>query len=707
MDTSAIGFTHYSDAKQHRDGLAPLFSTASILQMQGLVQERCFTVDVIMAFCYVKNWDATKAPDFESDIVLAFHAVAPIITMAKYSGTFFMLRKVLMDQIDVILRDPGSLKNASHRTIYHLLDADADKGPLPSKLSLWHEAGALFAAGSDTIAVSTTTTSYHVLHNPEVQQRLVKELRSAWQVLEDVPRYEVLEKLPYLTAVVKEGLPCFQEALPTACCTPGWSDDSWDFSFLEEPLSGKLSYGYTVLPRINEYIEEHIKRHGRRLDYYERNTFSPSAVRCCTKAFGLKAKLLHAKRHAEKVQLKKTLKAHDERNVKQKDSSNVPDGALPTFLLDREGQKDAKALSTAIKQKRKDKAAKYAVPLPKVRGIAEDEMFKVMRTGKSKKKSWKRMVTKATFVGEGFTRKPVKMERFVRPMALRYKKANVTHQESPIPHVHALGVLTKGTVIEVNVSELGMVTAGGKVVFGKYAQVTNNPENDGCINAVLPPGAASEGTSTRHARNALEKQRQQLERLLRDPAKPAAVPAPPKEKTIRPPREMMKNVQGSSAGAGSGEFHVYKASRRLEYERLKAISDGARKEAVSREFEEKKRQRAEEAEAKTAKNRARRQKKKERAKGSKSVDQGGGGGEGSRPPAERGASHKEAQGGQWKGTRFRRPGEESDDEEGEEDGDNEDQTGPQPALVEDEQEPTSTLSVPVAKAPTIMIHEDD
>lgn len=48
-----------------------------------------------------------------------------------------------------------------------------------------------------------------------------------------------------------------------------------------------------------------------------------------------------------------------------------------------------------------------------------------------------------------------------------------------------LGVLTKGTVVEVNVSELGMVTVGGKVVFGKYAQITNNPENDGCINAVL------------------------------------------------------------------------------------------------------------------------------------------------------------------------------------------------------------------------------
>lgn len=53
------------------------------------------------------------------------------------------------------------------------------------------------------------------------------------------------------------------------------------------------------------------------------------------------------------------------------------------------------------------------------------------------------------------------------------------------PMYTQLGVLTKGTVIEVNVSELGMVTTGGKVVFGKYAQITNNPENDGCVNAVL------------------------------------------------------------------------------------------------------------------------------------------------------------------------------------------------------------------------------
>jgi hypothetical protein len=68
-----------------------------------------------------------------------------------------------------------------------------------------------------------------------------------------------------------------------------------------------------------------------------------------------------------------------------------------------------------------------------------------------------------------------------------------------------------------------------------------------------------------------------LDRLLKDPTKAAYIPAPLKDKTVRPPREMMKNVQGSSAGAGSGEFHVYKAGRRREYERLKLLDEAAQK----------------------------------------------------------------------------------------------------------------------------------
>ncbi|KAJ2622322.1 Ribosome biogenesis protein [Coemansia sp. RSA 1358] len=255
----------------------------------------------------------------------------------------------------------------------------------------------------------------------------------------------------------------------------------------------------------NEYIEESIRRHGRRLDHDERKRKKEARkvhkdAAFAQKVHGLKAKLYNKKRHAEKIQMKKTIKMHDEKNAKQKTDDVVPEGAVPAYLLDREGQQRAKVLSNMLKQKRKEKAGKWNVPLPKVRGIAEDEMFKVVKTGKSKSKSWKRMVTKPTFVGDGFTRKPPKYEHFIRPMALRYKKANVTHPELkatfqlPIigvkknpqsPMYTQLGVLTKGTIIEVNVAELGLVTTGGKVLWGKYAQITNSPENDGCINALL------------------------------------------------------------------------------------------------------------------------------------------------------------------------------------------------------------------------------
>ncbi|KAH8980596.1 cytochrome P450 [Lactarius hatsudake] len=182
-----------------------------------------------MAFCYAKNLDAIKVPDFRSEIVPASEMAAPIITVRKCSGTLvkmmryipmwfgknfgspmtravFLLRETLMDQIDEILRNPTSLENTSHKIIYHsLLDPDAYKGrPMPSK-SLWHEALTLFGAGSDTVAVAATTISYHVLHNPEVQQRLVNELHTAWPVLEEVPRYEVFEKLPYLASPYNNG----------------------------------------------------------------------------------------------------------------------------------------------------------------------------------------------------------------------------------------------------------------------------------------------------------------------------------------------------------------------------------------------------------------------------------------------------------------------------------------------------------------------
>ena len=245
--------------------------------------------------------------------------------------------------------------------------------------------------------------------------------------------------------------------------------------------------------------------HGIRLDAEERERKREArkvhkVSTFAQKSHGLRAKLFNQKRYKEKVTMKKTINSVQEGEKLGRGKSEESDTAIPAYLMDREGVSRSKVLSNTVKQKRKEKAGKWTVPIPKVKAITDDEMFRQMRTGRKQKKSWKRLITKVTFVGDTYTRKAPKFERFIRPTGLRFKKAHVTHPElkttfcldiigvkkNPSSPLYTnLGVVTKGAVLEVNVSELGLVTQSGKVVWGKYAQVTNNPELDGCINAIL------------------------------------------------------------------------------------------------------------------------------------------------------------------------------------------------------------------------------
>lgn len=79
---------------------------------------------------------------------------------------------------------------------------------------------------------------------------------------------------------------------------------------------------------------------------------------------------------------------------------------------------------------------------------------------------------------------------------------------------------------------------------------------------------------------------------------------------LAPPPDFVNNVQGSSSGAGSGEFHVYKASRRREYERIALMDAKNQEEKEQLEFKFKREEQKRLDDEKTEKNRLKREKVK-------------------------------------------------------------------------------------------------
>jgi cytochrome P450 len=110
-------------------------------------------------------------------------------------------------QVKAAFEASGRKKPARPTIFHHLLDPEvASEHGVPSDDLLADEAQTLLAAASETTGNAMSMTTYYVLSDEKVYRRLVAELKEAFPDANKPLEYLKLEKLTYLTAVIKEGL---------------------------------------------------------------------------------------------------------------------------------------------------------------------------------------------------------------------------------------------------------------------------------------------------------------------------------------------------------------------------------------------------------------------------------------------------------------------------------------------------------------------
>ncbi|KAJ6599961.1 cytochrome P450, partial [Mycena vulgaris] len=252
QDLSSFGLLDAREARRRREMLSPLFSRRAALKLEPIIQEkvdrlianilshdgdtpcnlfmafRAATLDIITSYCFAQSFDALDYPEFQHPILLAIlSGVSAIWTFKYFPSLYFIVEHMpgwlmhgispiskgytdlfafLSRYLERILEDPTVLDMADHEIIYHHLLHPNARHNVPSKKSLLDESLTLLGAGSETVGNIVTTGVFHVLKNPRVLNMLRMELQESWLNISSPMSYQALEKLPYLTAVLKESM---------------------------------------------------------------------------------------------------------------------------------------------------------------------------------------------------------------------------------------------------------------------------------------------------------------------------------------------------------------------------------------------------------------------------------------------------------------------------------------------------------------------
>ncbi|RMZ86395.1 hypothetical protein DV736_g6378, partial [Chaetothyriales sp. CBS 134916] len=212
--------------RKRRGALNPFFSKASIVANQPIIQDKCsygWTYNYVHDPDWAMTWKLVNTGGRASAaIVRSFPLIGRIVRAMPlqlaiklvppvgFMKSWMQRVGIQVKKIKADAETMAMIKMEKRRkdTIFaQILSSDLPEAELSDERLI--DEGVLIAtAGSETTAWAITITTYHVMRNPAVLAKLRTELQAVAPSVragEAVADWTILEKLPYLTAIIKEG----------------------------------------------------------------------------------------------------------------------------------------------------------------------------------------------------------------------------------------------------------------------------------------------------------------------------------------------------------------------------------------------------------------------------------------------------------------------------------------------------------------------
>lgn len=255
---SIVGTIEHDIHRKRRMAILPFFSKQKIYALEPVIQStvdnlcdkfenyvksgrplnlrhayQCFAADVVAEYCFAESGALLDQPDFASSHWNEHQEGLKVGLKARYLPSWYLpvvrgapgwIRATVEPaaksfeswhrDVDGPVRrmeekkDKEFFEKAGHRTIFHeLLNSDVLPPAEKGTIRIIQEAGAMVGAGGESTTQVLTALTFCLVANPDKAQKLREELR---KVMPDsnspMPTLKQLERLPYLSGCVREGL---------------------------------------------------------------------------------------------------------------------------------------------------------------------------------------------------------------------------------------------------------------------------------------------------------------------------------------------------------------------------------------------------------------------------------------------------------------------------------------------------------------------